>query len=144
MYNHDSLYYYILHSLILCRPTLPGWYSAGMTMTLLHQIGMMQCDIWSGVRPVLTSWEDFLIPHLSLLTHAPSPLESTMCVYCGVYVYSLYGTIIIIIGTQNSRNQQTLKKNYSGNFYSILFSPAIIHTSSPGAFHSSEFSICNK
>ena len=59
-------------------------------------MGVMQgtIQLLAGVRPVLTSWEDFLTPHLSLLTQALSPLESTMYdVYCGVYVYSLYGTL---------------------------------------------------
>ena len=84
----------------LCRPTLPGWYSAGMTMILPLKMAVMQCTIqpMAGVQPVLTFWEDFLTPHLSLLTHAPSPLESTMYVYCGVFHQAMVKRVPYMVG----------------------------------------------
>ena len=112
----------------LCRPTLPAWYSAGMTMILPLKMAVMQCTIqpMAGVQPVLTFWEDFLTPHLSLLTHAPSPLESTMyvCLLWCVCVFALWNTLIFI-GTQNliHETNKLKKRNHSGTYtYNVFHS----------------------
>ena len=74
----------ITYTLTLCRLTQLVWYSAGMTMTLLCQMAVMQCNIQPGVQPVSTSWEDFAAYHLTQVTHAPSLSQSTMyvCFVC--------------------------------------------------------------
>ena len=59
-------------------------------MTLLCKMAVMQYDIQLGAQLVSTSWVDLPTFHLTPVTHAPSPLESTMYVCQINYVACKY------------------------------------------------------
>ena len=59
-------------------------------MTLLCKMVVMQYDIQLGAQPVSTSWVDLPTFHLTPVTLAPSPLESTMYVCQINYVACKY------------------------------------------------------